>query len=88
MGVLLWIVAVLAAVIWVITAVDIFRRRYPGWTTFGWIVLILVLPFVGSLIYWVMRKPSADEIERQRLAEADVRHDAATRSIDSSRTQL
>jgi hypothetical protein len=88
MGVLLWIVAVLLAVIWVVTAFDIFRRHYSGWTTFGWIALVVVLPFVGSLLYWVLRKPSAEEIERQRLAEADVRHGAATRSIESSRTQL
>jgi len=87
-GVILWMAAALAVVVWVITAVDIFRRHLSGWMTFGWLVLILVLPFVGSLIYWIARKPSAEEVERQRLAQADLRHDAAARSVDSTRTQL
>ena len=87
-GVLLWIVAVLAAVIWAITAVDVFRRHYSLWPTVGWLVLITVLPLLGSLLYWTLRKPSAEEVERQRLAQADIRHEAAARSVDSTRTQL
>jgi hypothetical protein len=32
--------------------VDVFRRRYSGWTTVGYLALIVILPFAGSLIYW------------------------------------
>lgn len=88
MGVFLWIVAVLIAVVWAFTAADVFRQHYSGWATFGWLVLIVMLPFVGSLIYWIRRTPSADEVEFQRLAEADVRHGAAVRLPDSTRTEL
>ena len=70
----LWIiVASLLVVVWVLTIVDIFRRHYSTWTTVGWIALIVVLPFVGSLIYWGVRKPTRDETEQEYLAEADLR---------------
>jgi len=36
----------------VLSVVDIIRRHYSGWTTAGWIALILILPIVGSIIYW------------------------------------
>jgi hypothetical protein len=77
-SVFLWILIVLVALVWVLTAVDIFRR-HTGWAAFGWLMLALVLPLVGSLIYWIMRKPTVEEIERQRLAEADLRHNARAR---------
>jgi len=88
MSVLLGILILLAVVVWVLTAVDILRRHYSGWTTFGWLLLILVLPFLGSAIYWMLRKPTAEEVEGQRLAEADMRHDAASRPFDSTGTRL
>jgi hypothetical protein len=88
MGVFLWLSAVLLAVIWAFTAVDVFRRYRSGWARFGWLVLVLLLPFVGSLIYWLRRGPSTDEVELARLAEADVRHGAAVRLPDSTRTEL
>jgi hypothetical protein len=88
MSVFWWIIAALAAVVWVLTAVDIFRRHYSGWTTFGWLVLILVLPFVGSIIHWALRKPTQEEVERALLAEADIRHEDATRSFGNTTTRL
>jgi hypothetical protein len=79
----LWIiVACLLAVAWVLTIADIFRRHYPGWTTAGWIALVVVLPFIGSLIYWTVRKPTRAEAEQEYLAEADLRRGAAGRPFD------
>jgi hypothetical protein len=60
----------LAAVVWAITIFDIFRRHYPGGTTAAWILLVLILPFIGSAIYWARRTPTDDELEQQRLAQA------------------
>jgi len=34
---------------------------------------VIVLPFIGSLIYWTVRKPSQHEVEEQALAEAALR---------------
>jgi len=67
------VLGVVVLIVWVLTLVDIFRRGYSGWTVVGYIALILILPFIGSAIYWAIRKPTAAEAERAYLAEADIR---------------
>lgn len=47
---------------WLYTAIDIFRRPdSSGLAKFGWLVLILVLPLLGMLIYF-MARPSETEL--------------------------
>ncbi|NUT37030.1 MAG: SHOCT domain-containing protein [Hamadaea sp.] len=52
--------------IWMFIAVfaDIFRRKdLSGWGKAGWIVLCVILPFLGILIYMIARpKPTEDEL--------------------------
>ena len=84
MGLLWWILAIAVVIIWSVTIFDIFRRHYSGWTTAGWIALVLILPFIGSAIYWARRTPTRDEVEQQRLAEAALRSGAAARPFDST----
>jgi hypothetical protein len=58
--------------IWMFIAVfaDIFRREnLSGWAKAGWIVLIIVLPFIGILIY-VIARPKNTEQDRRMVAEA------------------
>jgi hypothetical protein len=80
-----WIIGVSAlAVIWAITIVDLFRHHHSGSATIGWLALIVLLPLVGALIYWGVRKPSRDEVEQQYLGEAELRRSAAARPFDST----
>jgi hypothetical protein len=82
---MLWLIfSVLILIVWVFTLVDIFRRGYSGWTMLGYIALIIVLPFIGSVIYWAVRKPTAAEAERAYLAETDMRRSTASSPIDRS----
>ena len=69
---------------WVLSVVDIFRRHYSAGITVGYLALIVILPFVGSLIYWAVRKPTAAEIERAYRGDADVRRSTASRPFDST----
>ena len=66
--------------IWIFIGIfsDIFRRNdLGGWVKAGWMILIIVLPFLGSLIYIAVRPkmtPQDKEMiehaqERQRRAE-------------------
>ena len=81
----LWIIVLsLVALVWVLTIVDIFRQRYAGWTMVGWIALVVILPIVGSMIYWFARKPTRAEAEQQYLADADRRRSAAARPFDGT----
>ncbi len=57
--------------IWMFIAIfaDIFRRDdISGGAKAGWIILIVILPFIGILIYMIAR-PKMTEQDRQMLAE-------------------
>src|SRR5262245_39507782 len=77
------------AVIWMFIGVfaDIIRRDMSGWAKAGWIVLIVLLPFLGILIYLIARPkvldvdlgvrpgvasyPAADEIAKAAELQAE-----------------
>jgi hypothetical protein len=81
----LWITLFcLVALMWVLSIVDIVRRHYSGSVTAAWIALVLILPILGPIIYWVVRKPGREETEQQYLAEADRRGSGAARPFDGT----
>lgn len=81
----LWIVgACLLALVWVLCIVDIFRRHYSAGTTFGWLFLVLLVPFIGALIYWAVRKPTKEESDQAYLADAARRQERAHKSFDGT----
>ncbi|HEU4355877.1 MAG TPA: SHOCT domain-containing protein [Actinomycetota bacterium] len=58
--------------IWMFIGVfaDIFRRDdLTGWGKAGWILLIVVLPLIGILIYMIAR-PKMTEQDRRMMSEA------------------
>ena len=58
---------------WIVITIfsDLFRRDdIGGWGKAGWIVLIIVLPFLGTLIYLITRPPGATPEERAAMDEA------------------
>ena len=71
-------------VIWVLTIVDIVRRHLGAAKTAAWILIIIIVPFVGALLYWIMRKPTADEVQRQVDNERAMRDSAHNRPFDST----
>jgi Phospholipase_D-nuclease N-terminal len=61
--------------IWMFISVfsDIFRRDdLSGWGKAGWIFLIVILPFLGILIYMIVR-PKMTEQDRRLVSEAKER---------------
>jgi hypothetical protein len=61
--------------IWMFIAIfsDIFRRDdLSGWGKAGWILLIVVLPFLGILIYMIVR-PKMTEQDRRMITEVQER---------------
>jgi type VI protein secretion system component VasK len=67
---LIWIPLVM---IWVFVLMDLFRREdVSGWTKALWVVVIIIIPFFGSLIYLIFRPVTkqdiamGEEFERQR----------------------
>ena len=76
------VVVCMLVVIVVLTIVDVVKRHLPTGATVGWIALVVVLPFVGSVIYWVVRKPDPTDPEQLYRLEAEQRRAAAHRPMD------
>lgn len=52
---------------------DIFSRDMSGWGKAGWVILIIIVPLIGILIYLIARpKPTEEELRQtqteQRMA--------------------
>jgi uncharacterized membrane protein len=63
--------------------IDVFRRHdVGGWTKAAWVILVIVLPFLGVLLYLVvnhdgMAKRSAKQAEAQKAQFDEYVRDAA-----------
>jgi uncharacterized integral membrane protein len=55
-------------VIWVVGLVDIVRRDLPRGTKAAWAVIVVLLPVVGTIVYFLLRKPTEEEIRQTRQA--------------------
>ena len=55
-------------VIWALGLVDIFRRDLPRGTKAAWAVIVVLLPVVGTIVYFLLRKPTEEEIRQTRQA--------------------
>ena len=54
--ILILLAVALYVVFWVRALIDLARRRdLPGSTKAGWVIVLLVLPFVGLAIYTMVR---------------------------------
>ena len=56
MSVLWGIFAVVLILAWIITARDIVRRHLGTKRTSAWLLVVVLLPFVGVLMYWALRE--------------------------------
>jgi uncharacterized PurR-regulated membrane protein YhhQ (DUF165 family) len=81
---LLWgTIALALLIIWGISIADIVRRHLGAKRTTAWILIVVILPVVGSLVYWAMRRPSQEEIQHQADAARDRRRETGQRPFDS-----
>jgi hypothetical protein len=71
-------------VLCVLTLADLFRRHLGAGPTAGWAIIVLLLPFIGSAVYWARREPSRAEVEYQADSERAMRESARRRPFDST----
>jgi hypothetical protein len=79
------IVGVALLIVWALTITDIVRRHLGAQRTAAWLLIVIILPFAGSLLYWIMRKPEPGELERTAGAQRSLRDEAQRRPFDSTR---
>jgi len=71
-------------ILWVAAVFDVIRQHYSGWTVVGWLLVVLLLPIFGPILYFAMRKPREGDAESTYLAQRDLQHARAGRSPDST----
>jgi hypothetical protein len=60
-------------VVWALGVVDIVRRDLSRWATVGWILIVVLLPLIGTLAYFLLCKPTEKEIRQAQEAAAEQR---------------
>ena len=60
---------------------DLIRGHHSGWAIVGWMLVILVIPIIGPMIYFAVRKPTRVDVEQKHLAERELQRAAASRPV-------
>jgi hypothetical protein len=76
-------------VVWIIILisvfVDIFKRHdIGGWGKVGWIILVVILPFLGVFIYLIANSKSMADRRMNEAAQAQSQMDDYIRTVSSS----
>ena len=86
----LWdVLVIFAFVIWfwmlIVVFGDIFRRHdIGGWAKAGWIILVIVLPYLGVFIYIIAEHSGMAERSEQQLQAQQAATDQYIRSVSGS----
>ena len=56
---LLGAIAVVAAIVWLVTIADLLRRHLGTSRTVAWLLIVLIVPLLGAALYWALRGPEA-----------------------------
>lgn len=86
----LWdVLVIFAFVIWfwllIVVFGDVFRRRdISGWGKAGWIILVIVLPYLGVFIYLIAEHDGMAERNTQQLQSQQAVADQYIRSVSGS----
>ena len=75
------LVATPIILLWGCALLDLIRGHHSGWAIVGWMVLILVLPIIGPMIYFALRKPTRHDVDEQYLAERALAAERAARPV-------
>jgi len=66
-------VSILTLALAAVSIVDLVRRGPGAVAMAGWILLIVIVPFVGSIVYWLARPASSADAEQAYRAQQDQR---------------
>jgi len=86
----LWTMIIFFAwVVWswimIVILTDVFRRRdISGWGKAGWIVFLIILPFLGVLVYLIAQHDGMTDRAAERAAQTQGQMDDYVRSVAAS----
>ena len=77
---LIWIPIIF---LWGFALVDLFRRDdLSGWAIAGWLLLIIILPLLGVLFYFIFRPVTAQDVEAAETYQKEVEFSKASSAAD------
>jgi hypothetical protein len=78
----LWgVILLLLLVLWALSIYDIVRRHLGGKRTVAWILIVVILPVIGTILYWAMRPPEPGDARHTYEADRSRREDAKRRVL-------
>ena len=76
------LIAIPVIILWVVAVVDVLRHGFSGLKIAAVLVLILIVPVLGPILYFVfVSRPAQPSAEDAYLAEAERRREAARRPV-------
>jgi hypothetical protein len=66
--------------LWGAALLDLIRGEHSGLGIVAWMLVILLIPIVGPLIYFAARKPTRDDVDQAYLAQRDLDRTSTGRS--------
>lgn len=78
------VIGIALLVVWALTIWDVVGRKLGRGKTAAWLVIVLLLPFIGSVLYWVLREPTAEEVEQRLASDRALRESEARGPFDST----
>ena len=69
--------------IWLLIMIfsDLFRRHVSGWAKAAWVVFLIILPFLGVLIYLIAEGKGMTERRVQDMQASQAQFDTYVRSV-------
>jgi K+-transporting ATPase A subunit len=61
--------------LWGAALLDLIQGHHSGWAVVAWMIVILVIPIIGPMIYFAFRKPTSSEIDQSYLAARELERD-------------
>ena len=74
------LIAVPVVILWLAAVFDVLRHGGSGLRIAATLVLILIVPILGSVLYFVFRRPTVSA-EHAQMAQADLRREAGSRPV-------
>ena len=72
-------------VIWfwllIVIFTDLFRRDLSGWAKAGWVIFLIILPYLGVLIYLITQSKAMAQRRAQEAQAAQSQFDSYVRNV-------
>lgn len=68
-------------ILWVAAIVDVIRTQHSGLRIAAMLVLILIIPILGPLLYFAFNRPKQASAEDMYMAQADLHREVARRPV-------